>query len=252
MKEKNIRLTIAYNGNMFSGWQRQKNEDSIQEAIEKALKKIIGEDIKVIGCGRTDSKVHAISYTANFQTASHLAPEQIEKALNSLLPTDIHIKKTEVASSEFHSRYSAKKKTYRYLIICGQKSPFLQNFAYYIRDTLNIDYMKKATEHFLGEHDFSAFQAAGSNILNSKRKIYRIVVREEKFTIDSELKIISIEITANGFLYKMARNIVGTLIYVGLGKLSVKKVAGLIASRDRRQAPPTAPPEGLYLKKVVY
>lgn len=109
---------------MFSGWQRQKNEDSIQEAIEKALKKIIGEDIKVIGCGRTDSKVHAISYTANFQTTSHLAPEQIEKALNSLLPTDIHIKKTEVASSEFHSRYSAKKRHTGILLYADKKVRF--------------------------------------------------------------------------------------------------------------------------------
>ncbi|MCM8760274.1 MAG: tRNA pseudouridine(38-40) synthase TruA [Candidatus Omnitrophica bacterium] len=252
MKEKNVKLVIAYNGSRFYGWQRQKKEESIQETIEKALKKITGEDIKLVGCGRTDSKVHAISYTANFKTTSYLTPTQIKKALNANLPYDIYVKSAEFVEPEFHSRYSARKKTYRYLIVCGERSPFLKGFAWYIKEKPDIKNMRKAAKYFIGKKDFSAFQSAGTSIKDTTRKIYSIVIKEEHFTIDPEVPLISIEITADGFLYKMARNIIGTLIYVGLGKISVKDIPELIASQDRRRIPPTAPPQGLYLKNVVY
>ncbi|MCM8821074.1 MAG: tRNA pseudouridine(38-40) synthase TruA [Candidatus Omnitrophica bacterium] len=252
MKEKNVKLVISYNGSRFYGWQRQKKEKSIQETIEKALKKITGEDIKLIGCGRTDSKVHAISYTVNFKTVSHLTAEQIKKALNANLPYDIYVKSAEVVSSKFHSRYSAKKKIYRYLIICGERSPFLNDFACYIKEKLDIKNMRKAAGYFRGKHNFSAFQASGSSVKDTIRTIYKISIKKEKFTLDPEVHLISIEITADGFLYKMARNIIGTLIYAGLGKLSIEEIPEIIASEDRKMVPPTAPPEGLYLKKVIY
>lgn len=252
MKDKNIKLVIVYNGKRFYGWQRQKDKSSVQETIEKILKKITEEDIKLIGCGRTDSKVHALSYTANFKTRSNLSGDQIKKALNSNLPSDIYIKSAELVSSEFHSRYSAKKKTYRYLISDGKKSPFLQGFVFYIKNTLDIKQMEKAAKYFIGKHNFSAFQAAGSSIKDTTRTIYKISIKRERFTLDPELRIISIEITADGFLYKMARNIIGTLIYTGLGKISPESIPELIKSGDRKKVPPTAPPEGLYLKKVYY
>ena len=244
MREKNVKLVIAYNGSRFYGWQRQKNENSVQGTIEKALKKITGEDIKITGCGRTDSKVHAISYVANFRIETSLTTEQIKKALNSNLPTDIHIKSAEIVDHTFHSRYSAKRKTYRYLIVYEERSPFLQGLACYIKGKLNVEDMKKAAAYFTGTHNFSAFQAAGSKIKDTKRTVYKITIRKEKLTLDPEVKVISIEITADGFLYKMARNIVGTLIYAGLGKLSIKEIPKLIASGDRKKVPPTAPPEG--------
>ncbi|MCX8081814.1 MAG: tRNA pseudouridine(38-40) synthase TruA [bacterium] len=252
MKEKNIKLIITFNGNKFYGWQRQTEKSSIQGTIEKILKKITGEDIKLIGCGRTDSKVHAISYTANFKTKSHLTPEQIKRALNSNLPSDIYIKDAKVVSPDFHSRYSAKKKTYRYLILNCEKSPFLQGFVCYVKEKLDINTMKKSAKYLTGEHDFSAFQSAGSSIKNTIRKVYNITIKKEKISIAPDIKVISIEITADGFLYKMARNIIGTLIYAGLGKIPPEDIPELITLKDRKKVPPTAPPEGLYLKKVYY
>lgn len=249
---KNIKLTLSYNGANFSGWQNQKSGRTVQETIEHAVKKITGETVKLTGCGRTDSKVHAISYTANFKTTSRLAPEQIKNALNANLPEDIHIKTASIAKPDFHSRYNAKRKTYRYLILCGEENPFLKGFVCNVKGELNIPEMKKAAEHFVGEHDFSAFQAAGSEIKNTTRHIYKITIKKEKFTLDTGIKLLVIEITANGFLYKMARNIIGTLLYTGKGKLSPADVPAIIKSKDRRNAPPTAPASGLYLKQVLY
>jgi len=249
---KNIELTLSYNGANFSGWQNQKSGRTIQETIEKAIKKITGETVKLTGCGRTDSGVHAISYTANFKTSSRLAPQQIKNALNATLPDDIRIKTASIAKPDFHSRYDAKRKTYRYLILCGEESPFLKGLVCNVKGELDITRMKKAAAHFLGEHDFSAYQAAGSPIRNTTRHIYRIAIKKEKFTLDPSIKLIAIEITANGFLYKMARNIIGTLLYVGKGKLSPDFIPSILKSLDRRQSPPTAPSSGLYLKQVIY
>jgi len=252
MKEKNIKLVLAYNGSRFYGWQKQKDKITVQETIEKALKVITGEDIKINGCGRTDRGVHAISYVANFKTSSYLTSRQIKNALNANLFPYIFIKSAEVVSPEFHSRYSAKKKTYRYLIKTGEKNPFLNGLVCYVKEPIDIIRMKKAAAYFTGRHNFSAFQASGSSIRDTERTIYKITIKEERFTIDPEVKVISIEITADGFLYKMARNIVGTLIYAGLGKLPPEDIPELIVSCNRKKVPPTAHPEGLYLKKVVY
>lgn len=251
--ERNIKLVISYNGSRFSGWQNQKTGLTIQGTIEKSLKKILGEDVKLTGCGRTDARVHAISYTANFKTASErLTPQQIKNALNAILPDDVCVKSAGVAKPDFHSRYAAKRKTYRYLIVCGDKSPFLKGLVCYARGDLDTAKIKKAAGYFTGKHDFSAFQAAGSEIKNTVRTIYRIEVRNEKFKLDPSIKILSVEITADGFLYKMARNILGTLIYVGKGRIQPEDVQGIIRSRDRKKAPPTAPAAGLYLKQVLY
>ncbi|MBN1445672.1 MAG: tRNA pseudouridine(38-40) synthase TruA [Candidatus Omnitrophica bacterium] len=252
MSNKNIKLTLSYNGANFSGWQNQKSGRTVQETIEHAIKTITGEKVKLTGCGRTDSKVHAISYTANFKTDSRLAPAQIKNALNATLPEDIRIKTASIAKPDFHSRYGAKRKTYRYLILCGEENPFLKEFVCNVKGELNIPEMKKAAAHFIGEHDFSAYQAAGSAIKNTTRTIYKITIKKEKFTLDNSIKLIAIEITANGFLYKMARNIIGTLLYAGKGKLSLQAIPSIINSGDRRKAPPTASASGLYLKQVLY
>jgi tRNA pseudouridine38-40 synthase len=250
--ERNIRLVLSYNGSRYSGWQNQKTGLTIQGMVEKSIKKITGEDVKLIGCGRTDAGVHALSYTANFKTHSTLRPLQIKNALNATLPDDIRIKGAVTAGIDFHSRYSAKKKTYRYLIVCGERSPFLKGMVCYIKGGIDTAKIKKAAVYFAGRHNFSAFQAAGSEIKNPVRTIYKITVSNKRFTPDPSVKILSVEITADGFLYKMARNILGTLLYVGKGKLEPEDVPSIIKSKDRKKAPPTAPASGLYLKQVNY
>ncbi len=248
----NIRLVISYNGTRFSGWQNQKAGLTIQGTIEKTLYKITREKIKLTGCGRTDAGVHAVSYTANFRTRSTLLPLQIKNALNANLPDDIRIKSVTSAKVSFHSRYSAKRKTYRYLIVCGDKNPFLKGLVCYVKGGLDTTKIRKAAVYFEGRHNFSAFQAAGSEIKSPVRTIYKIKVTNKRFTLDPSVKILSIEITADGFLYKMARNIIGTLLYVGKGKLKPEDIPGIIRSKDRKKAPPTAPASGLYLKDVHY
>lgn len=251
--ERNIKLVISYNGSRFSGWQDQKTGVTVQGTIEKTLKKILGDKIKLTGCGRTDAGVHAIRYTANFKTtSSRLTPSQIKNALNATLPDDICVKSAQAAKPDFHSRYSAKKKTYKYLIVCGERNPFLNGLVCYVRGGLDLEKIRDTALKFLGEHDFSAFQAAGSEIKNTVRTIYKITVRNQKFTLDPSIKILVVEITANGFLYKMARNIIGTLIYAGKGKLKPEDIPGILKSKDRKKAPPTASASGLYLKHVRY
>jgi tRNA pseudouridine38-40 synthase len=250
--ERNIRLVLSYNGSRYSGWQNQKTGLTIQGTIEKSIKKITGEDVKLIGCGRTDAGVHALSYTANFKTQSTLQPTQIKNALNATLPDDIRIKGAVNARQDFHSRYSAKRKTYRYLIVCGEKNPFLKELVCYARSSLNTAKIKRAAKYFEGRHDLSAFQAAGSEIKNTVRTIYKITVSSKRFTLDPSVKILSVEITADGFLYKMARNILGTLLYVEKGKIEPEDIPSIIESKDRKKAPPTAPASGLYLKEVKY
>lgn len=137
-------------------------------------------------------------------------------------------------------------------MVCGDKNPFLNGLVCYIRGELNTLKIKKAAGYFIGQHDFSAFQAAGSEIKNTIRTIYRITIKNEKFTLDPSIKVLSVEITADGFLYKMARNILGALIYVGKGNLMPEDIPEIIKSRDRKKSPPTAPAEGLYLKDVQY
>lgn len=248
---KNIKIVISYDGSKFYGWQRQKKAPTVQGTIETCIKNITGEAISLTGCGRTDSKVHAISYVANFATQTRLSAGELKNAINSQLSPEITVKKAAEAHSAFHSRYSAKRKVYRYLVT-DAKSPFLRNYACYVRPDIDIAKMQKAAVFFCGEHDFKAFQAAGSPIKDTKRAISKIQIKRETFSMDREIKIISIEIEATGFLYKMARNIVGTLLYAGQDKIDLEKIPSLIKGKNRKLVPPTARPEGLYLKKVFY
>jgi len=249
--EKNIKLTLAYNGNYFYGWQKQKDSVSVQQTIEDAVKKISGEKVNVIGCGRTDSKTHALSYIANFRIQTRLDVKEIKNALNANLPFSILIKKVEATDANFHSRYNAKSKIYRYLITLTP-SPFLKNLTYLIKQPIDIQKMEKGAVYFIGKHDFASFQSAGSPVKNTVREIKKISFKWEKFTFNSEIKILAVEIEANGFLYKMARNITGTLIEVGKGKIKPEKVKEILEALDRKKAPAPVPAYGLYLKKVKY
>ena len=248
---RNIKLTFSFDGSNFSGWQKQKNKRSVQETIEKALKKITQEKIKIIGCGRTDSGVHAINYVGNFKTSSKIPCENFKKAINSFLAPEIYVKKVEDVSLSFHSRYDAKRKTYIYLISLS-KSPFLKNYAFFYEREIDIKKMTEGKKYILGKHDFSSFMAAGSKVKNTVREIFKLEIKKKLFFLDKSINLIEIEIEGNGFLYKMVRNIVGTLIYVGIGKISPSDVEKIIEAKDRKIAPPTVPSHGLYLKKVSY
>jgi tRNA pseudouridine38-40 synthase len=251
MEEKNFKLTISFVGKDFYGWQKQKDKRTVQEEVENALKKIFNEDIKIIGCGRTDSKVSGINYVANVKIKTKLSPLNIKNALNSYLPPSIYIKEVEEVPLNFHSRYSVKRKTYRY-VISLKKTPFLVDLAYFIKDKIDIEKMKKAAKLFLGIHDFKSFQSSGSNIRNTVREIYKIDIKRKKFFIDEDVDLIIIDIEGSGFLYKMARNIIGCLIYAGKGKIKIEDIKEIIEKKDRRFAPPPVPASGLYFKDGKY
>lgn len=243
---KNIKLTIEYDGTNYHGWQSQANSISVQEELEKALKRLIGKECTVTGASRTDAGVHAYGQTANFYTDSSIPPEKYFLALNSILPGDIAIVKSEEVSLDFHSRYWAKGKTYKYLIYNSRHpSALLRNRAFYVPVPLNAEKMKQASSFILGTHDFAAFQAAGSSAKTSVRTVTGISVKKSD-------DIIEMCISGNGFLYNMVRIIAGTLVEVGIGKIPADDIKTIIENRDRRRAGRTAPPQGLYLVEVFY
>ncbi|HOV22190.1 MAG TPA: tRNA pseudouridine(38-40) synthase TruA [bacterium] len=248
---RNIKLVFSFDGSKFSGWQKQKNKRSVQETLENTLEKITNEKIKVIGCGRTDSKVHSINYVANFKTNSKIPSENLKKAINSFLSPEVYIKKVKDIPLSFHSRYDALRKSYIYLISLS-KCPFLNNYALFFEREIDIEKIIEGKEYIIGKHDFSAFKGEGSNNKNPVREIFKIDIKKKRFFLDRDVKLIEIEIEGDGFLYKMVRNIVGTLIYTGIGKIQPSDIKKIIEGKNRKFAGPTACASGLYLKKVVY
>jgi tRNA pseudouridine38-40 synthase len=243
---KNIRLIIEYDGSRYAGWQRQKNAVTVQQKLEEALEKLTGEEVRVIGSGRTDSGVHARGQTANFVTGSRIPPERFSYALNCLLPRDIRVTASEEVSMEFHAQFSATAKTYRYSMVVGPHGTAI-GWQYYhtVYTPLDVQAMMQAAEHFKGTHDFAAFMAAGSPVRSTVRTIFHS-------RIEQEGSFIHYVVTGNGFLYNMVRIMAGTLIEVGKGKIQPYRIPEILASRDRVQAGFTAPPEGLFLEEVFY
>ncbi len=258
---RNIRLKIEYDGTRFCGWQRQragKRLNTVQGEIEKAAKKLFGEKISLTGAGRTDAGVHAEAQTANFKVRSELPLRNIEKGLNSYLPKDIAVLSAEEVGSDFHARFNAKGKLYRYTIINRKtRSPLLKRYAAFVSYDLDITKMKMAAKYLVGRRDFTSFQASpaqGPKIsCGSGDKRKRGAVRTVKrLDIVSSPPLIEIYIQANGFLYNMVRNIVGTLIDVGRGRIAPEKVNRILARRCRSEAGQTAPAKGLCLLQVFY
>lgn len=244
---RNIKLTIEYDGTNYHGWQVQKNALTVQECVEKALAKLLGTETGVVGCSRTDVGVHAYGQVAHFFTNSTIPGEKFSYAINNLLPDDIVIQKSEEVPGDFHARYSSKGKKYRYLICnSAHQSAIMRNRACHVRPELDFEQMRKAAEHFVGEHDFAAFQATGGQVRSTVREIYSMNVSGK------EDNLIEIEVTGTGFLYNMVRIIAGTLIYVGMGKLKEKEIPDIIKSLDRTKAGKTAPAQGLYLMEIYY
>ncbi len=244
---RNIKLTIRFNGSAYHGWQIQKNAITIQEVLAKAVSESLNEPIpKIVGCGRTDSGVHAQMYVANFKTESSVPADRIPLALNSKLPYDIVCLSAEEVEDAFDASGSAVKKCYTYRILNSKiPDPFLFPFTYHVKFPLDIDKMKQAAAHFVGTHDFVGFAASGFTVKTTIRTVYSVIINKDE-------DVITIEITGNGFLYNMVRIIAGTLISVGRGEIHPDMIPDIILSKDRDRAGITAPAKGLCLTEVFY
>lgn len=239
-------VKIKYNGSGYVGWQVQKNGLSVQQCVQDAVEKVYGKRFDVTGCSRTDSGVHASGYCFCFDPGRDVQPSRVALALNSALPEDIAAFSCCIVDDSFHPRYSAVAKEYVYKLYDGRsRDPFLKGLAYHYPGVLNTGLMEKAAEYITGTHDFRAFMANGSKILDTVRTVYFCKVEKKEDHIE-------IRICGDGFLYKMVRIIVGTLIAVSEQKISADSLPQIIASLDRKNAGKTAPPEGLYLNKVYY
>jgi tRNA pseudouridine38-40 synthase len=245
---KNFRLTIEYDGTAYQGWQRQGPAPTIQAEIEKAIRTITRMPAVVLhGAGRTDAGVHALGQVASFHAETRLGPEALGKGLNGLLPPDIAVLDCRTAADDFHARYHARSKIYRYRIVNRPVRPAIgRAHAWFIHRPLDLAAMERAAACLVGTRDFKAFENAGSPRKHTVRTVAAAGWRthapgEAVFTIE-----------ADGFLRGMVRNIVGTLAAVGLGRIDADEVAGILASRDRRRAGATAPPQGLFLVEVRY
>jgi len=243
---RNIKLTIAYDGTDYNGWQLQKNGRTIQAEIEKAIEKTFGEKCRVYGAGRTDSGVHAKGQVAHFKSKVKLPVKKIPFVLTALLPQDIQVVRAEEVPLNFHSQFDAKLKHYEYHIFCSKvRDPFLGRYAYRVPYELNVSLMKRELRVLKGEHDFKSFQAADKRARSSIRKIYSARVK-------SRGQSIVIDIVGGGFLYNMVRNISGTLIEIGRGYFPPGSMKKILGEKDRTSAGPTVPSKGLFLVKVKY
>ncbi|WP_434797960.1 tRNA pseudouridine(38-40) synthase TruA [Terrisporobacter vanillatitrophus] len=242
---RNLKLTIQYDGTKYCGWQKQPNSSGIQGTIEYAIYEITKEKVNIIGSGRTDAGVHALGQVANFKTNSSIPAARIPDALNAKLPKDISIIDCQEVSDDFHSRYGATGKIYRYLIYNKPyRSPLYKDISYHVRYDVDIEKMRSEAKSLLGTHDFKGFMSSGSSVKDTVRTIHNI-------SIENSGDLIVLEVEGNGFLYNMVRIIVGTLVDIGRGRID-KSLEEIIASKDRGEAGHTAPAHGLFLKKVHY
>lgn len=243
---RNVKLIIEYDGTNYHGWQTQKNAKTVQDTIERAIKGLTGEEIDLTGSSRTDFGVHALGQVANFKTNSSIPADRFSYALNRMLPEDIVIKESKEVSLDFHARFQAKGKKYRYLIYSSRfPSAILRKRTYHVSYNLDFEAMEKAVSYFTGTHDFTAFKASGSSVKTSVRTITDVSLKNGE-------DVIRFEICGDGFLYNMVRIIVGTLVDVGMGRIKADSIPDIIGSLDRKKAGRTAPAEGLYLIEVYY
>jgi len=243
---KNIKLTIEYDGSQYHGWQTQNNSLAVQDVITEGIFKITGEKVTVNGSSRTDAGVHAFGLCANFLSSSSIPPDRFAYAINTVMPSDIVIVKSEEVSLDFHARFDSKGKKYRYLIYNSVfPSALLRDRACHVSKTLDVAKMQEAADKFIGTHDFSTFMAAGSVVKSTVRTISYVKVEKKD-------NLISFEIQGDGFLYNMVRIMAGTLIEVGCGKINAADINDIILSGNRKRAGKTAPAHGLYLVEVYY
>ncbi len=245
---RNIKLILEYDGSHYHGWQSQagSGKATIQDGLELALKTLTGETCKTYSSGRTDAGVHALGHAANFLTDSTIPAGAWAPALNHLLPPDIRVLASDEVPLEFHARYSARGKHYRYRILNRRVPTALyRNYTWHVNLPLNLRKMRQAAVLLLGKHDFSSFQGAGCGAKTPVRTLRKLDIRKRG-------EFVEIDMEADAFLQYMARNITGTLVEVGLGRFMPADVGTILRSRDRSSAGRTAPPQGLYLITVFY
>lgn len=254
-------LTIAYKGANYAGWQRQDNANTVQEEVEKALSDLYKQPVTVLGASRTDAGVHALGQACSFSVADDFVPvDKLPLAMNAKLPIDIAVTGAREVHEEFHPIFDAKNKTYVYKIYADvARNPLVGDTSWHVYQRLDIDAMKEAAAHFVGEHDFSAFCAANGGAKTFVRRVNRAevyleargegIADEHSSTLQHML---CFRVNGNGFLYNMVRIMAGTLVYAGMGKIKADDVPEIIASKDRTRAGITAPPEGLCLVRVFY
>ncbi len=241
------KLTVAYRGTEFSGWQRQAAKRTVQGCIEDALEKIWRAKISLQGSGRTDTGVHAFGQIASFNAPRRHAAVDLQRALNANLPRDVRIVKCQLVSPAFHARFDCRGKTYRYLILNQLvQDPFTLDTHYHVPRPLNVPAMRRAARMLLGRHDFASFT---SNPGYERESTVRTMKRA---SLVREGPVLIFHFTADGFLYRMVRNLVGALVKVGLGKITVDDFGEILKACSRSAAPETAPACGLYLMKVTY
>ena len=246
-RRRNIRLTVSYDGTAYNGFQRQNPPQvAVQNVLEEKLSAVCGDSVELAASGRTDSGVHAIGQVVNFFTDGTIPLDRLPRAVNSILPPDIVVLEAAEADRDFSARHSAKSKIYIYRILQGYiPDPFERNYSWNIHKELDTESMKECLRMIEGTHDFSAFRAAGGPPVSPVRTIYEASLAKKG-------RIVELKFFANGFLYHMVRNLVGTLANVGMGRTSVQRFGEIMASLDRNQAGATAPAQGLYLYKVNY
>ena len=247
---RTLKLTLAYDGTAYAGWQVQPEQRTLQETLEAALAKLTGETIRITASGRTDAGVHALAQVVSFSTHSPLAAEIIQRALNAELPDDMAVLEAAEAPPGFHAIRDAVRKRYRYVLHDGPSPDvFRRHYSWHYRQRLDADAMHRAAQALLGTHDFRSFESAWPQRTSSVRTIFDISVRR---CFPGSHDLLALEVEADGFLYNMVRAIVGTLIEVGRGTRPESWPAEVLSAQDRRRAGMTAPPQGLFLLRVEY
>ncbi len=247
MDARNVRLTLAYDGTDFCGWQRQKSDRTVQQVVEDALERMLGEPVRVQAAGRTDSGVHATGQVINFRTASTSIPaDRWAVALNSYLPEDVQVVSAGLAPDSFDSRRSALARGYRYQILNGgARLPHLRRYCFRVRAPLDVGYLNRAAAQLVGEHDFAVFAAAGDASASTVRRVLSA-------SFYPAVPFLVFRIVATSFLWRMVRSIVGTLVELAEQSAPPGDVGDLIAKRQRDLVGQTAPARGLFLERVWY
>ncbi|MGI6513047.1 MAG: tRNA pseudouridine(38-40) synthase TruA [Syntrophomonadaceae bacterium] len=241
-----IKLVVEYDGTDFFGFQRQPGKRTVDRVLEEAISQVTGEEVRVTGSGRTDAGVHALGQVVAFDTQAAIPPDRYGPAINTFLPSDIRIVSSEEAAPDFHPRYQARWKTYRYLVYRTTAGYTLyRRHAYQYTGRLDLNLIKEGIRYTAGTHDFRGFMAAGSAVQDTVRTVC-------EFTAEEKTPWLKFEITGDGFLYKMVRNLVGTLLEIGRGAMSFEQLEEVMRTGNRTLAGPTAPARGLYLVNVDY
>ena len=244
--ERNVRLVVEYDGTDFAGWQVQPRVRTVQRVLETAVRKVVRHRVSLLASGRTDAGVHAKGQVANFRTRSNISARRLVLAINSNLPPDVAVLSAEDVPLAFHATYDAKRKLYRYRLSYRRVRPALERrWSYWVRGLLDIPAMRRAAARLVGTHDFNSFRAEGYREKDTVRTISSIEIVENDDFLDFLIE-------GDGFLYMMVRIIVGTLVRVGLGKISPEAITPILAARDRKAAGPTLPPHALCLMRVDY